>query len=91
MFGVLISNETEADISDSSEYYTDISESLNERFLSEIGTVISEIQQEPLLHQVRYRNVRIALTKTFPFGIHYFIEGKDIYIARILHTSRFFK
>lgn len=91
MFEVFISEEAEKDVQESSDYYMDISEGLNERFLSDVGDTIFGIQQDPMIHQVRYRDIRIALTKTFPFGIHYFIESNCIYIVRILHTSRFFK
>ncbi|MCW4469350.1 type II toxin-antitoxin system RelE/ParE family toxin [Flavobacterium sp. MFBS3-15] len=91
MYPIVISDEAQLDISESSEYYLEISEDLQERFLSEIIAAIDEVQTNPTLHQIRYRNIRIAFTQVFPFGIHFFIDSNTIFINRILHTKRFFK
>jgi len=38
------------------------------------------LKENPLLYQIKYREIRIALTKKFPFGIHYIIEDSTIFI-----------
>lgn len=91
MFSVTFSEESQVDIEESSEYYIEVSENLNERFLIEIESTIVRIQENPTLHQIRYRNIRIAFTQIFPFGIHFILEERKIFIIRILHTQRFFK
>ncbi|WP_407934953.1 type II toxin-antitoxin system RelE/ParE family toxin [Flavobacterium arundinis] len=91
MFSIIFSDEAQSDIQESSEYYIEISESLNDRFLLAILATIERIQENPKLHQIRYRNIRIAFAQVFPYGIHFFIKEKTIYIVRVLHTKRFFK
>ena len=91
MFSIIFSDEAQSDIVESSEYYIEISEDLNDRFLSEVMSTIERIQENPKLHQIRYKNIRIAFAHVFPYGIHFFIDNEKILIVRILHTKRFFK
>lgn len=76
------------------DYYHNIDEELSKRFFNEIDTCFGYIQNNPLLFQKRYKDIRVCFTKTFPYGIYYVIKEtpklkkKRIYIINILHTSR---
>lgn len=62
-----------------------------EKILSEsIKETLNRIQKNPQLYAVCYKNIRIAHLKTFPFGIHYFINEQEhkIIIMAILHHKR---
>ena len=86
-----ISEDAKLDIADAKNYYAVIDKNLAKRCMSDIIQVIDRLEKNPLHHQLRYRNVRIAFTKSFPFGIHFIIEGEKIFILRVFHTKRFFK
>ena len=90
-YKISVSDETQLDIREGSEYYSKISEALNQKFLSEIINTIEIIQVNPLHHQIRYKKIRIAFTEIFPYGIHFIISNETIYIFRVLHTKRFYK
>ena len=61
---------------------------LGEDFLLCVEAALSAITRNPQLYQTRYKDVRIALTERFPFGIHYFIDGSRVIVILILHLSR---
>ncbi|WP_128330713.1 type II toxin-antitoxin system RelE/ParE family toxin [Apibacter sp. HY039] len=86
-----LSEQAQTNINKFSKYYQDISESLKTRFINELVKCIDLLKENPLHHQIRYRNIRIAFTSTFPYGIHFIIENKNIYILDILHTRQFFQ
>lgn len=91
LYVIHLSEQAQINIHKSAEYYQAISESLKTRFINELIECIDLLKENPLHHQIRYRNIRIAFTPTFPYGIHFIIENENIYILDILHTKQFFK
>ncbi|MBN4047042.1 type II toxin-antitoxin system RelE/ParE family toxin [bacterium AH-315-P13] len=79
------------DFEDGFIYYKKISIDLANRFHQEFKKRIDEIEQNPLHHQLKYRNIRIVNLKKFPFSIHFIIEAKVIHIIKILHQKRVYK
>jgi len=73
------------------DYYEAISIRLTERFDNEFKQKLDQIENNPFLYQIRYKNIRIAYLENFPFGIHFIIEKEAIHILKILHTKRFYK
>lgn len=86
-----LSDEAKLNIKEALEYYSDISISVKDRFEVELTKSMELLFKNPLHHQVRYRDIRIAFTEVFPYGIHYIVENEYIYVLKILHTKRFFK
>lgn len=72
-------------------YYEKISNDLANKFLQSFKEKLNEIEESPLHFQMRYKSIRIASLKKFPFSIHFIIEGTTIYILKILHQKRFYK
>ncbi|MBL1212682.1 MAG: hypothetical protein HND52_04870 [Ignavibacteriae bacterium] len=35
-----------------------------------------------------YKNIRRALIRKFPFGIHYIIENEQVIVIAVFHVSR---
>jgi hypothetical protein len=79
------------DFLDGLKYYENISEELANRFDFEFWKTVDFLKENPLLYQCRYRNIRIAFTKNFPFGIHFTVDENLIIVYKILHTKRLFK
>ncbi|OFX54863.1 MAG: hypothetical protein A2046_07070 [Bacteroidetes bacterium GWA2_30_7] len=61
---------------------------LGEDFLQNVEMCINSISQNPFLFQIKYKNVRMALTERFPYGIFYFVENNKIIVLSIFHLSR---
>ncbi len=79
------------DFEDGFIYYEKISIDLADRFHQAFKKRIDEVEQNPLHHQLKYRNIRIANLKKFPFSIHFIIEANVIHVIKILHQKRVYK
>jgi hypothetical protein len=55
-----------------------------------LDEVRNDILKMPSAYAVRYRNVRIAHTKIFPYNIHFFIDEtrKQVIITGIVHNKK---
>ncbi len=71
--------------------YEKISEELADRFHSEFWNKIDAIKENPLQYPYRYKTIRIAHLKVFPYGIHFIIEDKIIRVFKILHHKQYYK
>ena len=90
-FAVQLSKEAQLDIIDVLDYYKKIKTSLAQKLWLEVTKVIEKISTNPLKFQIRYRTIRIAFTKTFPYGIHFIFEENTVFILSFLHTKRYFR
>ncbi len=79
------------DFNNAIEYYDIISSELGDEFYQEFWNKIDDIKINPLHFQLRYKLIRIAHLKKFPFGIHFIIEENTIKVFRILHHKQFYK
>ena len=61
---------------------------LSNRFAKEIKITINNILNNPGAYAVRYKSVRIAHTKKFPYAIHFFISNESIIITAIIYERR---
>jgi plasmid stabilization system protein ParE len=74
---------------DAAKYYRDQQTGLGKRFLNSIEDCVNSIHHNPELYQVRFKDIRFAYPKTFPYIVLYRINRrkKKIFIIAILHTS----
>ena len=89
-YKLIVEDRAYEDIVQGIIYYVKISKKLTIQFKKEIKEKINEVNDYPKHFADRYRNVRIALTKKFPFAIHFTIIGNVVYVLRIMHTKRFY-
>jgi plasmid stabilization system protein ParE len=61
---------------------------LSIRFAQSVKVTIQHILENPGAYTVRYKNVSIAHTPTFPYSIHFFTEGDTIIITAIIYDRR---
>lgn len=63
---------------------------LGTRFVSAVKETAANIIKMPSAYAVKYKNVRIAHVKTFPYNIHFFIDEatQQIVIISIIHNKR---
>lgn len=83
-------DEARQDIKEARIWYRKIEQPLANRFSQAIKKTLLSLQRSPATHAVRYKNIRIANTDTFPYAIHYYIDDTEKYvvIVSIIHTSR---
>ncbi|HUM47829.1 MAG TPA: hypothetical protein PLD84_12940 [Chitinophagales bacterium] len=85
---LFVSAFAELDLLDATTWYEEQREGLSYEFELGADATFSQIQRNPLGFQIRYDDVRIAFINRFPYGIHYIVEGENIMIVGVYHTSR---
>lgn len=63
---------------------------LEVEFSSEIKDTINRILETPHIFAIRYKKVRIAHPKVFPYNIHFYIDESNniVVIIAIVHGKR---
>jgi plasmid stabilization system protein ParE len=78
------------DIREAKAWYKKQQPGLEKRFADSIKSTVSKLKDNPLAFAVRYKNIRIAHPKTFPYNIHFYIDDANyqVIIIAILHSKR---
>ena len=90
MYSVYYLDEVENDLSVAKQWYAEQQEDLDQRFISAVKETLVSIVKMPSAFAVRYKNVRIAHTKIFPYNVHFFIDetNAQVVIIGIVHNKR---
>ena len=90
MYKIFYLDEVRNDILFAKQWYAEQQKNLDTRFAAAVKETLSDILKMPFAYAVRYRNVRIAHTKIFPYNIHFFIDKtkSHIVIIGIIHNKR---
>ncbi|MDR1171962.1 MAG: hypothetical protein LBL24_05875 [Bacteroidales bacterium] len=90
MYPVLYLDEVRNDILCAKQWYAEQQDGLEDHLVSAIKEAVANIMKTPSAYAVRYKDVRIAHTKVFPYNIHFFIdEAKgQVVITGIVHNKR---
>jgi len=90
MYKVLYLDEVENDIAIAKQWYAEQQKGLDVRFSTAVKETLSSILKMPSAYSVRYRNIRIAHTKVFPYNIHFYIDEikVQVVIIGIVHNKR---
>ncbi len=67
-------DEVSIDIQKAKKWYKDQQIGLEVRFAIAIEECILKILKMPSAYSIRYKNIRIAHPKIFPYNIHFFID-----------------
>ncbi|QOW10994.1 type II toxin-antitoxin system RelE/ParE family toxin [Kaistella flava (ex Peng et al. 2021)] len=87
---ITLSDQAQEDLEETNDYYLKKSHSLLDKFWNDLDKTLARLSENPLQFQERYKGNRIVFLEYFPFGVHYFLNGKEIEVFRILHTKRKF-
>ncbi len=87
-YELIISEIAETEISDAYIWYNFQKVNLGEVFRTELINAISNISKNPFAFQNRYKNIRIAYLKKFPYGIHFNVKENIITVISVFHSSR---
>ena len=90
MYKVLYLDEVENDIAVAKQWYAEQQEDLDVRFSAAVKETLLNILKMPSAYAVRYRNIRIAHTKVFPYNVHFYIDDAhaQIVVIGIVHNKR---
>jgi hypothetical protein len=61
---------------------------LSKRFSQAVKAAIGQVLKNPGAYAIRYKNIRIIHTDTFPYAIHFFVENDSIIITAIIYNRR---
>jgi toxin ParE1/3/4 len=76
------------DLLEAREWYEQQRAGLGDEFADEVQITLARIQQSPEIFRIVYRHYRQALTKRFPYRIFYSVDKSNVFVLRVLHTSR---
>ncbi len=86
-YSIVLSPDAINDIDKAFEYYNGLSAGLGFEFTNTIDIYLKKIAQLPTASSIRYDNIRVKAIDTFPFTIHFTIEGNaTVLILRIFNT-----
>lgn len=87
---LIVRAEAEADIAHAALWYDAQSPGLGAAFLTEIGTAIGRVVDNPLVHRRLRRRpeVRRVLAARFPYRVFYILRADAIIVFRVLHGAR---
>ena len=78
-----------ADIIAAAEWYDDQRTGLGDEFLTEVDAVICSLAKSPLIHAIRFADVRCARLKRFkPYGVFYYLWQGEVIVFGVFHASR---
>jgi len=88
MYPITILPLARADIKEAALWYNKQQPGLGKRFTKAVRSKVAAIKANPLAYSIQYHEVRTAMLDTFPFMVHFIIDGDKILISAILHTGR---
>ena len=90
MYKALYFDEVQKDVLVAKQWYAEQQKNLDVRFAASVKETLSGILKAPFAYAVRYKNVRIAHTRTFPYNIHFYIDETkaQVVIIGIVHNKR---
>ncbi len=90
MYSLIYFDQVITDVQEAKIWYKEQKEGLEIEFAVAIEKAIEQIVKMPNAYSTRYKNVRIAHPKTFPYNIHFYIDklNKSIVFTAIVHNKR---
>jgi len=82
--------EVASDLKEAKSWYKEQKDGLEIEFTKAIELELNKIIQTPKAYAIRYKNVRLAHPRKFPYHIYFFIEEKEktVIILGIVHNKR---
>ena len=77
-----------ADLREAFEWYEDQQTGLGLEFAAEFRRCYRRLRRGPLLHSVRFADVRRMNLDCFPYGVFYVVKPGELRVLAVLHASR---
>lgn len=82
---LLVRPEAEQDLASARDWYDGKSGGLGGEFLDAIAAAMRELERNPEMPRLYFRNFRRLLLRRFPYKIFYQVIGERVVIFRVLH------
>jgi toxin ParE1/3/4 len=87
-YRLIIIPQAEEDIQQAVFWYQTEKEGLGSDFLAVLSEQLQLIEQHPYQYAVRYKDLRAAVLRKFPYLIYYRIAGQTIRVLAVLHAKQ---
>lgn len=89
-YSVQFFDEVINDIQEAKIWYKEKRDGLEIEFAWAIEDAIEQIIKMPTAYAIRYKSIRIAHPKIFPYNIHFYLDeiANSIVITAIIHNRR---
>ena len=77
-----------AEVEDAYSWYEEKHPGLGEEFLLALRAVLEDIRENPQRYPVLHRDIRRALLRRFPYGVHYRLLPGRIVVVACFHSHR---
>ncbi len=84
---IIIRPEAQNDIDSAFDWYEEQNTGLGREFTLEFSSSVDRIVENPQLYSELYRGIRRALVRSFPYGVYYHLNEKDIVVFAVLHLA----
>jgi toxin ParE1/3/4 len=90
MYKIVFSKKSLQETDDARRWYNKQQHGLGKRFVSDVQEVIKDIKANPFFASVKFKTIRTAACKIFPYTVHYEIDEKEklVRILSVFHISR---
>ncbi len=88
-YKIKLKAEAKLDIQETIAWYDEQQAKLGTRFYKTIQDTFKQLKENPYLNAIRYKNIRTAIVKKYPFMVHYFVneDNKIVVVLAVFHTS----
>ena len=76
------------DVDEAYSWYEERRTGLGDAFLASLEETFSRIRATPALSSLVYRDVRVRITKRFPYGVYFRILQDQILVLAFVHHRR---
>lgn len=85
-----LTTEAKSDVTDAVAWYLAIDNKLATSFRRELRLVLETLATNPMMHTVRYGQVRIGVMHRFPYTVHYAFDqiANQVFVYGIYHEAR---
>jgi plasmid stabilization system protein ParE len=80
--------DVQGEIDQAYRWYNQQRAGLGDDLLAAVEEVLDRIRQLPEMHQAIYREVRRALPRRFPYGVHYRVHKDRVEVIAVQHSRR---
>ncbi|MEI7420603.1 MAG: type II toxin-antitoxin system RelE/ParE family toxin [Prolixibacteraceae bacterium] len=89
-YKIIINPSARLDIIEAIDWYNDQQTDLGFHFFKYTQTTLDLIQKNPSGFAVRYKTIRTAIVKKFPYMVHYFIDQQTetIFVLAVICMYR---
>ncbi len=87
-YRLVVRRQAKADIREAARWYESQGVGLGRAFVQQIDAFLDRVGQNPMQHQIVYREVRRAIPCRFPYGVFYRIAESEVLVFAVVHLHR---